>query len=168
MIAKIKKIILGLMLPVFTVSAMIAPPVSAAPAGCDNGTITFFPRWYDGLCDKNGNIVSPGPGKSSNTADATAKSFSSWISIIALNIVAMLLYAVGYVSLGFVIFGGFKFMISGDNSSGTVAARKTITNALIGLVLSIMAVAIVSFIADAIGGGSGANSGGNTNAGAKP
>lgn len=41
-------------------------------------------------------------------------------------------------------------MTQGDNSSGTVAARKTIQNAIIGLVISIMAIAIVQFIAGSI------------------
>jgi len=41
-------------------------------------------------------------------------------------------------------------MTQGDNSSGTVAARKTIQNAIIGLVLSIMSVAIIKFVTEHI------------------
>lgn len=159
MIAKIKKILLGFMLPVLAVSTVMAPAASAA--ACDNGTITFFPRWYDGLCDSKGRIISPNDVNvgGGDKAAATGNKLGAWVTIIALNVVAMLLYAVGYVSLGFIIFGGFKYMTSGDNSSGTVAARKTILNAVIGLILSIMAVAIVNFVAGAVGGG---GSGGTT------
>ena len=152
MIAKIKKIIIGFMIPVLAVSASFAPTAFAA---CDKGGgITFFPSWYDGLCDDKGNIKSPNEMNStgSDAAGKPAGNLGGWITIIALNIVTMLLFAVGYVSLGFIIFGGFKYMTSGDNSSGTAAARKTILNAVIGLVLSIMAVAIVKFIAGAVGG----------------
>lgn len=110
--------------------------------------VSFFPAWYDnGLC-VNGKIVPP---NHFNKKD-TAASFSKWIGIIAMNIVTMILYVVGYVSLGFIIFGGFKYMLNGDNSTGTAAAKKTITNAVIGLVLSIMSVALVKFIAMMVGG----------------
>lgn len=153
MIAKIKKILLGLATPILAVSVVTAPAVSAA--ACDAGKITFFPRWYDGLCDSNGNIVSPNDMKTGGTdpASTTGNKLGAWITVIALNIVSMLLYAVGYVSLGFIIFGGFKYMTSGDNSSGTAGARKTILNAVIGLILSIMSVAIIKFIAGAVGAG---------------
>lgn len=162
MIANIKKSIksfivalaLVSLVPAAIASAQPAPqqpaPAAAAKPQCTSGqnAISFFPAWYDnGLCE-NGKIVPP---NHFNKQD-TAASFSKWIGIIALNLVTMLLYVVGYVSLGFIIFGGFKYMTSGDNSSGTAAARKTITNAVIGLVLSIMSVALVKFIAMAVGG----------------
>jgi hypothetical protein len=104
---------------------------------------------YDGLLcpgDK-GSVMAP---SDDYLGDDTAGRLGKWVSIIAMNIVTMILYVVGYVSLGFIIYGGFKYMTSGDNSSGTLAARKTITNAVIGLVLSIMSVAIVSFVAGRI------------------
>lgn len=157
MIAKIKKILLGFATPLLVVSAVTAPAVSADTTAtkdpCNTG-VTFFPRWYDGLC-KNGTIVSPNDMNNggSDAASTTGNKLGAWITVIALNIVSMLLYAVGYVSLGFIIFGGFKYMTSGDNSSGTVAARKTILNAVIGLILSIMSVGIVKFIAGAVGAG---------------
>ena len=69
-----------------------------------------------------------------------------------MNIVKILLTVVAYVSLGFVIYGGFKFMVSGDSSAGITAARKIIQNALIGLVISIMSVAIIGVIAGAVVG----------------
>jgi uncharacterized membrane protein len=146
---------LVLVLIVPAVSANAAPDssggTSAAPKQCTptQNAVSFFPAWYDnGLCGSDGTIVSP----ASFDKQDTAASFSKWIGIIALNLVTMLLYVVGYVSLGYIIFGGFKYMTNGDNSSGTAAAKKTITNAVIGLVLSIMSVAIVKFIAAAVGG----------------
>ncbi len=156
MITNIKKIILAFLASLSLLMAIPAvanaqtpAPAPSTPGQCpDKQSISFFPAWYDnGLC-KNGQIVPP---NAFDTNDS-AKSFSMWITILALNIVSMLLVAVGYVSLGFIIFGGFKYITSGDSSSGTAAARKTITNAVIGLVISIMSVAIVRFIAGAVGG----------------
>ena len=156
MFANIKKTIAAILvatgivasLSFATVSAQTPAPTSGAPK-CGSG-ISFFPTWYDGLCNPaTGGIKSP--GDPSLGADTSTR-FGKWIGIIALNLVSMLLYVVGYVSLGYIIFGGFKYMTNGDNSSGTAAAKKTITNAVIGLVLSIMSVAIVKFIAMMVGG----------------
>ena len=129
------------------------PQASSTPqprpqCSATQNAVSFFPAWYDnGLCI-DGKIVPPNHFDKKDTA----ASLSKWIGIIALNLVTMLLYAVGYVSLGFIIFGGFKYMTSGDNSSGMSAAKTTITNAVIGLILSIMSVALVKFIAMAVGG----------------
>ena len=125
-------------------SAFVSQVAMAQPAGgnsCNKGGILDFPRWYDnGIC-KNGKIVSPNEFPSK---------MSGFIWAIVLNIIDMMLYVVGYVSLAFIIWGGFKYIISGDNSGGTVSARKTILNAVIGLVLSIMSIGIVNVVAGAI------------------
>ena len=132
-------------LPVATASALL-PGAQRCPNQSD-----FLPSWYDNMCkDKQGNIVSPNE-KGSKDASTTGNNIGGWLAQIAINLVTMLLTLVAYVALAYVIFGGFKFMTSGDNSSGTQAARKTITNALIGLVISIMAVAIVKFVSGVVG-----------------
>lgn len=117
-------------------------PSAAAPSG-----LTFFPAWYDGLMCGNGNLKSPGDP---SLGGDTGQRFGTWLSIIAMNIVRMLLYVVGYASLIFIIWGGFKYMTQGDNSNGTAAARKTIQNAVIGLIISIASVSIVTFIVQRI------------------
>lgn len=115
-------------------------PAATGTDSCAPAAIVAFPHWYDnGLC-KDGKIVSP------NEVGGIPK----FVTIIATNIVTILLMIVGYVSLAFIIWGGFKYMYSGDDSSGTAAAKKTILNAVIGLILSIMSVAIVKVIAGAI------------------
>lgn len=155
--AKIKSIIFGTFIALLVVVAAPAPQANAntgTPApqanGCES-SFTIFPRWYEGLCSTD----SKGTVKIKSPADMegkdTGEKFGKWATILALNIVNILLYAVGYVSLGFIIYGGFKYMTNGDNSSGVQAAQKTIQNAVIGLVLSIMAVAIVTFVTRAIG-----------------
>lgn len=109
-----------------------------AYAACGD-TLLTFPAWYKGLTDGNCNIKSPEPGKLGN-----------FIWAIALNIVDMILQLVAYISVGFIIFGGYKYMISAGSPDGMVKARKTITNAVVGLLLSIFSVAIVKVIAGAI------------------
>lgn len=153
-----KKIILNISIMVMVLFAGVAtiPPSTVAADDCPGKTF-IFPRWYENLCKTSSGettIMSPaemgGKNGQTKTADDTAANFSKWIGVIAMNIVVMIMTVVGYVSLGFIIWGGFKYMISGDSSSGTVAARKTIQNAIIGLVLSIMSVSIINFIAGAV------------------
>lgn len=129
----------------------VLPPASASAASC-SGQSFIFPRWYDNLCNDNGAIKSPNDagGKKGSTAEDTASNLTAWLGTIAMNIVKIMMTIVGYVSLGFIIWGGFKYMINGDNSSGTVSARKTILNAVIGLVLSIMSIALINLITGAI------------------
>ena len=150
MITKIKRTIIGFMLaatPLFALGSfvLVTPVAAAGPGGCPTNFV--FPAWYEGLCDDKGNIKSPADMGGKDTAG----NLGAWLTRIALNIVQILLYVVGYVSIGYIIFGGFKYMTQGDNASGTAAARKTIQNAVIGLVLSIMSVAIVKFVAGTIG-----------------
>lgn len=138
-------------LAVTSLAPITTPAVAAQnqPAGgqqtaqdqCKRGSFLAFPRWYDGLCE-NGKIK-----PISNTNATGAGSLGSMIWTIVLNIIAIMLYVVGYVSLGFIIWGGIKFVISGDNANGVASARKTILNAVIGLVISIMSTAIVNVIA---------------------
>lgn len=162
MFTKIKKaflIAIIILANVFIASVTPALADTTTASSCVGTTttnpLTFFPTWYDGLDCGNGNIKSPGdPSLGSDSG----KRFGTWLTIIAMNIVRMLLYVVGYASIIFIIYGGFKYMTQGDNSSGTVAARKTIQNAVIGLVLSVMSVSIVTFV---VGQVSNAGSGGN-------
>lgn len=154
--AKIKTYALLTVLSFSALSIFVSP---SAHAALDNSSktgscslkdadamnsVSFFPAWYDGLyCSKTGGIVSPGDKDLGGNSGAR---FGTWLSIIAMNVVRLILYIVGYTSIGFIIYGGFQYITSGDNSSGTVSARKTIQNAVIGLVLSIASVSIVTFI----------------------
>lgn len=115
---------------------------------CAPAAIIAFPHWYDGGLCSGGKIIPPKDIQNKLPGDTSG--VMTFIKIIAVNIVTMILMVVGYVSLAFIIWGGFKYMYSGDNASGTTAAKKTILNAVIGLVLSIMSVAIVKVVAGAI------------------
>ena len=134
-----------------TASLSVVQNTTTVHADACTGETSIFPRWYDGLCKAGTNgkqtIQSPADFRS-GASDPTG--IRTFITKIALNIVTIILTIVGYVSLAFIIWGGFKYMISGDNASGISGAKATILNAIIGLVLSIMSVAIVKFVGEAI------------------
>lgn len=133
---------------IFASISVLPPAIAAAADSCPDQTF-FLPKWYDNMCEK-GQIKSPAP-KNGKTYQDTANSLGSWILTIVMNVVKILLVLVGYVALIGIIWGGFKYMTQGDSSSGTVAARKTIQNAVIGLIISIMSVAIINLVTGAIG-----------------
>ncbi len=138
---------------VFMASFLLLPATPANAAACPDQNKYVFPRWYDDLCDGKGGVMSPADMKASGGADAaetTGRKIGLWILVIVMNCVKILLLVVGYVSLGFIIWGGFKYMTQGDNSGGTAAARKTIQNAVIGLIISIMSISLINFITGAI------------------
>lgn len=124
--------------------ATLATPVavSAANPSCAKPLLTF-PVWYEGLTVSDTNCALKSP--SDMTGGLTA-----YIWTIVLNIIDIAIQIVGYIAVFFIIYGGFIYMTSAGSPDGAVKARKTILNAVIGLILSIAAVAIVNFIAGAI------------------
>ena len=68
------------------------------------------------------------------------------IGELASSIIGILLFAAGMVAVIMIIIGGYIWMTSRGNESQTTNGRKTLTNALIGLVIVILAYAIVQAI----------------------
>ena len=64
--------------------------------------------------------------------------------------VSLLLFLVGAVAVIMIIFGGFKYIISGGDSSAVTSAKNTILYAVIGLVVASLAYAIIDFVLDTI------------------
>ena len=68
-----------------------------------------------------------------------------------MNSIEIGLQIVGYISSGLILFGGFKFITSSGEAEGIKAAKSTITNAAIGLVISIVSVAVIKLIVGLVG-----------------
>ena len=109
-------------------------------AAC-NDTLLTFPAWFKGLTDGSCNIKSP---------TSTQIGLSTFVWTIVLNIIEMLLQLVGYLSVAFIIRGGFKYMTAIGEAGEIEKAKTIIKNAVIGLILSLFSVAIVNFISGAI------------------
>ncbi len=62
------------------------------------------------------------------------------------NITNTMLFAIGVVAVIMLIVGGFRYIFSGGNSTSVNAAKDTILYAVIGIVVAILAFAIVNFI----------------------
>lgn len=104
-----------------------------------------IPKWYRGLVDANCEIVKP-EDKVDNNGKVIEDGLQHFVTIIILNVGDMLLRIVGLAAAGFIIVGGFKYMFAQGESGKVVAAKKTIVNALIGLVIAMISMVIVNFV----------------------
>ena len=61
-----------------------------------------------------------------------------------------ILYIVGIIAVIMLIIGGIKYVISGGDSKKVTDAKNTVLYAIIGLIISLLAFAIVNFVISAL------------------
>jgi len=71
--------------------------------------------------------------------------------LVGVALIDNLLRIAGLVAIGYIIYGGILYVTSQGSADQTAKAQNTIQNALIGLVIAVIAVAVVSFIGNRIG-----------------
>lgn len=114
-----------------------AAPVAAFADSC--GSMKFFglDPWYSALTCTNGEI-----DQSNFESDNMATTVMRIIGVVVKD----LLFFAGIGAVVLVIYGGFLFITSQGNPGAVEKAKKTITNALIGLGIAILAYAIATFV----------------------
>lgn len=65
------------------------------------------------------------------------------------NVINILLFVVGIIAVIAIVIGGIRYTTSNGDSSQTKSAKDTILYAVVGLVVAIMAFAIVNFVVTA-------------------
>lgn len=127
-----------LFIAAFMSAGLLAPIVassttSAATCADSRGALNL-PYWWRGLCDDAGK------------AKPTIKNpVDIWK--VVLNVIEIAMILAGYFAVGYVIWGGFKYLTSDGDEGRLVKARKIIQNALIGLTIVLASVAMTSFVA---------------------
>jgi len=76
----------------------------------------------------------------------TGSSSSDTVENIVINFIQILLGFLGLIFVVLIIWSGFQWMTAGGNSSAIDAAKKRLTNAVIGLFIILAAYAITDFI----------------------
>lgn len=79
--------------------------------------------------------VNAGGGAGQGTVDVKIK-----------DIVNLLLFVVGIIAVIMIVIGGLRYVLSGGDASAVSAAKNTILYAVVGLVVAILAYAIVNFV----------------------
>lgn len=77
-----------------------------------------------------------------NPNATTEGELTSNLVLIATNILNDLTIVAAYIVLGFVIYGGYQYMFSSGDVGKTAAAKRTLTNAFIGLAI-VMSASII-------------------------
>lgn len=140
MIKTVKLMLLGLILAAgFT--GFAAQPVYAAKADCTN-TKTFLgvPAWYRYLEVKYDDAAG-------DCKIVTDSANGNIVLLIMLAVVSMLMGLAAIVAVVFVVYGGVLLTISQGDPGKIASARKTILNAVIGLVIALLSSQIVQYVA---------------------
>lgn len=58
----------------------------------------------------------------------------------------VMLFVIGAISVVMVVIGGLRYVISGGNTTNVGAAKNTILYAIVGLIISLLAYAIINFV----------------------
>jgi hypothetical protein len=101
------------------------------------GSFLGFPTWYkymDGVIEKNG-------------ACRPALNGINDIWLILLAVIEVLLRVAVLAAIAYVLIGGFKYITSRANPDKTNQAKNTVIDGLIGLVIAVVAIAVVGFVA---------------------
>lgn len=87
--------------------------------------------------------------------DNTPSNLVNGDSSIIKRAINIMLFAVGVLSVVMLIFGGFRYVISGGKKESVTNAKNTILYAIVGLLVAVFAYAIINFILGAaLSGGS--------------
>ena len=143
-----KRILMSALVMIFisTAAAVAVPSTTFAQSACDKkGTIITLKPWYYGLTEQVGGkcqIKSPG---------STAAEQQKFTTRIILTVIEDLLQIAAYVTVAFIIMGGFKYMTSSGSPDQAAKAMKTIINAVIGMVVALGSVGLVNFVGKYLG-----------------
>lgn len=85
-------------------------------------------------------------GANAARGDGVPTNLANGDSSIIKKGINLLLYGVGILSVVMLIFGGFRYIVSGGKKESVTAAKNTILYAIIGLLVAIFAFAIINFV----------------------
>jgi len=108
---------------------------------------------YAADCTSASDCVSTGLG-ASGASSSSAKTMPEVVG----SIINILLFVIGAVAVIMIIIGGLRYVMSQGDSASVQAAKNTILYSVIGLVVSMLASAIVNFVVNSMTGGGGSAS----------
>jgi len=114
----------------------------------------------------NFTLAASAPDVGLNYAEGTGLSNTQDIRVTIANIIRIILGFLGIIAVGLIMYAGWLWMTSEGNEEKIEQAKKILQNAIIGLIIILSAFAIVSFVLNVLGGGSGGS--GNNNPSGSP
>lgn len=140
----IKKIALSTGVCSVVIAGMVAPSASALSSSQSLQTLAVGVSAQDQV------------KKGIDNAGGTVNNFNIGTAIT--NIVNIMLYALGAIAVIMIVVGGIRYTTSNGDSNGIQSAKNTILYAVAGLVVAILAYAIVNFVVSNLLGSGGSQS----------
>lgn len=108
------------------------------------GLVAATPQNVDAACSTPESCLKEG------VKGAGGSTSSTGIGPLIKNVVNIMLFVLGAAAVIMVVVGGIKYTVSGGDSSAVKSAKDTILYAIVGVVVAVLAYAIVNFIIDNI------------------
>ena len=119
---------IGVFVPAFALLAGLAVPVATT---------------YANNCDVSGGITG---GKDGARNDEQPENLFNGDDSVFQTVTNVMLFLIGAISVVMLIYGGIRYTISQGDSTAVTNAKNTIMYAVIGIVIAILAFAIVNFV----------------------
>lgn len=104
-------------------------------ADCDSGTLSI----------QSGADCGQGTDQPANLFDGDESLFK--------KITNVMLFIIGAISVIMLIVGGIKYTVSGGDQGAVQSAKNTIMYAIVGIIVAILAYAVVNFVTKSFAGG---------------
>ena len=127
---------IGVFVPAFALLAGLAVPVATT---------------YANNCDVSGGITG---GKDCARNDEQPENLFNGDDSVFQTVTNVMLFLIGAISVVMLIYGGIRYTISQGDSTAVTNAKNTIMYAVIGIVVAILAYAIVNFVVTTFSAGS--------------
>lgn len=127
-------------------SVFILGPQQALAAPCPGGGLLGLPSWHKHLDGVTITVTDTDTGENVTTCTTQINGLDDTWKIVA-AVLEILLRVASLIAIGFVVFGGVTYITSQGAPDKTKQALQTIISALVGLVITIVASAVVGFIA---------------------
>jgi hypothetical protein len=128
--------------------------IPSANCGCAQTEVT------SGVTGKNcknnggtGTVTPPAGGQPANSQTTLINPIPGYDNLTALvvNIMKGFLGIIAVWAVAFIVIGGFKMVISSGNEEAVLAAKKTITWAVLGLLIAVLSFAIIAIVQNLVG-----------------
>ena len=121
-----------------------------ANVDCSPKTFLGIPAWYQYLY-KAQQLRADASGCSVVHLSSTG-ALGTDIGLVALGVLDIVLRLAGFAAVIYIIYGGIQYITSQGEADKTKHALRTIINAFVGLVISIVAASVVAFVGNRLGG----------------
>ncbi|GHU07575.1 hypothetical protein FACS189431_2360 [Alphaproteobacteria bacterium] len=126
-------------------SFITAPSVYAD--ACTGSSFLGFPNWYRGL------QCSGDAGNGTYHVDMSATPIPTFIWTVVLNVIEILLIVIGILAVVMILVSAFRYLTNGGSEEKIRSAKTSLMQAIVGLVIALMASTIISFIVGGLSNG---------------